>query len=158
RTRIPHAERRRAAGVSWQVSGYRHRMELGGGVTGRAFLAAADDGELVVIKYLNIGEEDLDDALAEIQALTPLDPAHFVRMREIVVDRRRIALALDPVNGATLRTMLRDHGMLGAEAALYLYRHSLAGLALVHAEGVAHGDYRPENAMVDATGASWLLD
>ena len=35
--------------MSWQAPGYAHRLELGGGKTGRAFLAANEEsGELVV--------------------------------------------------------------------------------------------------------------
>src|ERR1051326_8830801 len=142
--------------MSWQVPGYRHRLDLGGGATGRAVLALSEDsGELAVIKYLHVEPDYIDQVREEVATLVTLDEQHFVHIREFVESGDgSAALILDPINGVSLRMLLRDHGALGPEAALLLYRDARAGFAVAHEAGVLHGDYRPENVLVDGAGAS----
>src|SRR5689334_25443258 len=74
--------------MSWQVPGYRHRLDLGGGVTGRVVLALNEDsGELVAVKYLHVEAEFLDQVREEVATVATLDQQHFVRIREFVESR-----------------------------------------------------------------------
>jgi LPXTG-motif cell wall-anchored protein len=145
--------------MSWQAPGYAHRLDLGGGKTGRAFLAATEEsGELVVIKYLSVEASAAERVRSELSELSSLDSAFFVSVREVIRSDDGVAIVMDPVNGVTLRALLRDGGALTAEAALLVFYETLAGLAAAHRAGITHGDYRPESVMISLTGASVMLD
>lgn len=145
--------------MSWQVPGYVHRHDLGGGMTGQVVLAANEStGELVAVKYLRVEEGHFDQLGDEMRRLSTLDATYFVRIREYVQGPEGAAIVMDAVNGASLRLLLRDHGALSPEASILLFRDSLAGLVGAHAADIVHGDYRPENVIVDTAGASRMLD
>jgi len=134
--------------MAWQVPGYRHRLNLDGDA-GRLVLAEEESsGELVVIKHLD--DESVAIAAAAIEDLNALPPDYFVRIREFAEHDGHAAIVMDAINGVTLRALIRDHGAVGAEAALLLYRDVLAGLAYAHALDVTHGEIAPENVLVDA--------
>jgi hypothetical protein len=147
--------------MSWHVPGYVHRRELGNGTTGRVVLAVEEEtGDLVVIKYLKVNFEDLDRVREDVALISTLDSRYLVHIRGYVedLDAGRAAIVMDPINGVSLRLLLRDHGALAPEAALLLFRDSLLGLGAAHDIDVAHGDYRPENLLVDAEGECVILD
>src|SRR3569623_411278 len=104
--------------MSWLVPGYVHRRELGNGATGRVVLAVHEGtGDLVVIKYLKVGDETIEQVREDVLSITTLDSAYFVRIREYVEepDGRRAAIVMDPINGVPLRLLLRDYGAFTAE-------------------------------------------
>jgi len=145
--------------MSWQVPGYRHRMHLGDGATGRVVLAVREEtGELAVIRYMATTSVSTDVIRDEVDQMAVLDAHLFVRVRDVVEQDGNVALISDPVSGVALRAMVRDHGALPAEAALVIYRDTLTGLSLAHASGIVHGDYRPENVLVVASGAVVMTD
>ena len=147
--------------MSWHVPGYVHRRELGNGTSGRVVLAVSEaTGELVVIKYLKVNPEDLDRVREDVALISTLDSAYIGRIREYVedADRRRAAIVMDAFNGISLRSVLRDHGALAPEAALLVFRDSLFGLVAAHDIDIAHGDFRPENVLVDAGGSVLIVD
>jgi|GEM_PF-6502006 len=145
--------------MPWQLPGYRPREDLVGG-TGRVVLATDESsGELVVIKYLNPDSsytaDDLRTAINEVGAL----PDHyFVRIRELVQDSGHNAIVMDPVNGTTMRALIRDDGPLDPESALIVFRDTLTGLTYAHALDIVHGDVSPENVMIGADGRPIMLN
>jgi LPXTG-motif cell wall-anchored protein len=145
--------------MSWQAPGYAHRLDLGGGRTGRAVLAVHEEtGDLVVIRYLAVESAYFERVRADVAEMSTVDSEYFVGVREVIEHDEGIALVTESVNGANLRHLLRDSGALGAEASLLVFYESLTGLASAHAEGLAHGDYRPENVIIDTSGAARMID
>ncbi|HEY7177050.1 MAG TPA: protein kinase, partial [Micromonosporaceae bacterium] len=136
--------------MPWQVPGYRHRLDLDGD-HGRIALAQQESsGDLVVLKRLDADAiSDVRDAFDELSALSP---DYFVQIREIVEHDGNAAFVMDAINGPTLRALIRDHGALGAEAALLVYRDVLAGLAYAHPLHIVHGEVSPDNVLVDTDG------
>jgi eukaryotic-like serine/threonine-protein kinase len=61
------------------------------------------------------------------------------------------------VEGTTLRAWLARHGELPLRRAVEVLRDVLAALAHAHAEGVAHGDLKPENVLL-ADGPALVAD
>ena len=61
------------------------------------------------------------------------------------------------VEGTTLRAWLARHGELPLRRAVEVLRDVLAALAYAHAEGVAHGDLKPENVLL-ADGEALVAD
>ena len=86
-----------------------------------------------------------------------VDP-HLVTLYEYVETTAGAAIVMDLLEGVALRKMLEDGGPLTPEASLTLMKGSLLGLAALHAQGVVHRDYKPENVMVDAAGNTKLVD
>ena len=65
---------------------------------------------------------------------------------------------MELVDGVSLREILSHQGTTTPEAALAVLHGSLLGLAAAHVRGVVHRDYKPENVLVNAEGASKLTD
>ena len=86
--------------MSWHVPGYVHRRELGNGATGRVVLAVHEEtGDLVVIKYLKVNDETIEQVREDVLSIATLDSAYFVRIREYVeeADGRPSLLVGDPL-------------------------------------------------------------
>ncbi|MEU8276000.1 serine/threonine-protein kinase [Microbispora bryophytorum] len=149
---------------AWRVPGYTEVRELGTGGAGRVMLARHDADDIpVAIKYLS------DDMMADLhfvarfrheaRLLAAMDPSpHAARFYEYVETARGAAIVMELIDGVSLRAMLRSEGPTGPEAALTVLKGSLLGLAAAHSIGVVHRDYKPENVMVEADGASKLVD
>ena len=152
------------AGVAgWSVPGYTGLKGLGSGGFGEVVLARHDgSGTLVAVKYLR---RDLlaDARFAEMfrdeaAVLVSMDDPHVVRLYEYVESPSGAAIVMELVDGVSLRQILARQGGTTPEAALVVLQGSLLGLAAAHARGVVHRDYKPDNVLVDADGASKLTD
>ncbi len=149
--------------MSWKLTGFTEERELGSGGSGRVVLARHDvTGNEVAIKYLAewlaADAAHLDTFRAEAQLMAGLVDPNLVTLYEYVETTAGAAIVMDLLNGVALRTMLDEGGPLSPEAALTLMKGSLLGLAALHGQGVVHRDYKPENVMVDAAGATKLVD
>ena len=149
--------------AGWSVPGYTGLRPLGSGGFGEVVLARHDgSGTLVAIKYLR--QELLADARfaemfrGEAAVLAGLDDPHVVRLYEYVESPSGAAIVMELVDGVSLRQILARQGGTTPEAALVVLQGSLLGLAAAHARGVVHRDYKPDNVLVDADGASKLTD
>ncbi|OEJ97481.1 serine/threonine-protein kinase [Streptomyces thermolilacinus] len=149
--------------ADWGVPGYTDVRELGAGAAGRVVLAVHDaTGLRVAVKYL--GDElrrapaFLAGFRAEARLLGALETPYVVRLYEYVEAPEGAAIVMELVDGLALRALLREYGPVGPEAALTVLKGSLLGLAAAHAGGVVHRDYKPENVLVSADGASRLVD
>ena len=149
--------------TSWQLAGFTEERELGSGGSGRVVLARHEPtGNEVAVKYLAewlaADPAHLAGFRTEAQLMAGLVDPHLVTLYEYVETTAGAAIVMDLLEGVALRKMLEDGGPLSPEAALTLMKGSLLGLAALHAQGVVHRDYKPENVMVDATGNTKLVD
>ncbi len=148
---------------SWSIPGYRHVRTLGEGASGTVVLAVHEEtGTPAAVKYLSESLRS-DTAFigrfrAEARLMAELDDPHIVRMYEYVETRDTAALAMELVNGVTLKDIIKAEGATGPEAALFVLKGSLLGLAAAHAAGVVHRDYKPANVLVRGDGLSKLAD
>jgi hypothetical protein len=147
----------------WAVPGYAEVKVLGSGGFGEVVLARHDaSGAAVAIKYLR--SQLLDDPefaelfRAEAAVLASLDDPNVVRLYEYVESTQGAAIVMELVDGVSLRDILVRQGATTAEAALVVLQGSLLGLAAAHRRGVVHRDYKPENVLINGTGASKLTD
>ena len=149
--------------AGWSVPGYTGLKALGSGGFGDVVLARHEEsGTEVAIKYLR---RDLlaDTRFAEMfrgeaAVLASMDDPHVVRLYEYVESPSGAAIVMELVDGVSLRQILARQGGTTPEAALVVLQGSLLGLAAAHARGVVHRDYKPDNVLVDADGASKLTD
>ena len=149
--------------TSWQLTGFVEERELGSGGSGRVVLARhGATGNEVAIKYLaewlSADAAHLAAFRSEAQLMAGLVDPHLVALYEYVETTAGAAIVMDLLEGVALRKILEDGGALTPEAALTLMKGSLLGLAALHAQGVVHRDYKPENVMVDAAGGTKLVD
>src|ERR1700733_14394569 len=149
--------------AEWDVPGYTELKKLGAGGFGDVVLARHDvTGTRVAIKYLK-AELLSDPEFAELfrgeaAVLGSLDDPNVVRLYEYIESPEGAAIVMELVDGVSLRQILGNQGKTTPEAALVVLQGSLLGLAAAHLQGVVHRDYKPENVLVDGTGASKLTD
>ncbi|MFB4295179.1 protein kinase [Actinomadura sp. NTSP31] len=142
----------------WRLKGFTEIGELGTGAQGRVVLAQRGDrGPCVAIKYVRAGAGRVPSQ-REARILAGVDDPHVARLYELVEGAGGVALVMEAVPGHPLAAVLARNGALPPEAALLVLRGSLLGLAAAHAAGVVHRDYKPSNVIVQADGASKLID
>ena len=149
---------------SWTVPGYAEEREIGRGASGRVVEATSESsGRHVAIKYLSdklFRDPDfLAEFRAEAQLLEELDVPQVVRVFDYVEQPGQgAAIVMELVDGVSLHELISRRGETSPESALVVLKGSLLGLAAAHALGVVHRDYKPENVLVDRSGASKLSD
>ncbi|MFI9274938.1 protein kinase [Kitasatospora sp. NPDC052896] len=147
------------AGGPWTLPGYTHERELGSGASGRVLLARHDTtGTPVAVKYLSDAVGDTTAFRTEATLLGDLRSPYVAELYEYVESAHGAAIVMELVDGIALRTLLRQEGATGPEAALAVLKGSLLGLAAAHAAGVVHRDYKPGNVLIAADGSSKLVD
>ena len=123
------------------------RLGRGGGGT---VYAARDKllGERVALKLLTRGvdEDILARVRAEVRAARRIGHPNVCRVHELHVEGDALFLAMELLEGVTLRQRLARSVPLGE--AIELARQLGAGLAAAHRAGVVHCDVKPENAIL----------
>lgn len=148
---------------AWTVPGYGELGELGSGATGRVVAAVHQASRhQVAIKYLSpnlVGDETFVQRFrTEARLLAALQDPNLVGFHEYVEGPVSAAIVMELVRGVSLRALLDRLGPTTPEAALLVLRGSLRGLGAAHRVGVVHRDYKPDNILVQADGASRLTD
>ena len=134
---------------------------IGAGAMGVVF--AAYDPELdrkVAIKVLHLrreGEEAQARLVREAQALARVTHAGVVAVHDVGVHEGRVFLAMEYVEGQTLRSFLADPER-GLDERLKVMIAAGEGLAAAHAAGLVHRDFKPDNVMISARGEVKVMD
>jgi tetratricopeptide (TPR) repeat protein/predicted Ser/Thr protein kinase len=143
------------------IGRYTLLRELGRGGMGTVY--SAYDEELdrkVAIKLLHqtsgasLGAPRL---LGEAQALARLSHPNVVQVYDVGVLGEQVFLAMEYVNGETLRAWQRG-APRGWRETLSLYRQVGEGLTAAHAAGLVHGDVKPDNLMIGDDGRVRVMD
>lgn len=74
------------------------------------------------------------------------------------MDGDLVYLAMEYVDGTTLRGLLRDQGPLSAPIALSIVEPVLDALSAAHRAGFIHRDVKPENVLISTTGQVKIAD
>jgi eukaryotic-like serine/threonine-protein kinase len=148
----------------WAVPGFAEERELGAGASGRVVAAVhLASGARVAIKYLSprlvAAPGFLEAFRAEAALLRTLSVPQVVRIFDYAeAPGQGAAIIMERVSGISLHDMITRQGPASPEAALLVLKGSLLGLAAAHAVGIVHRDYKPENVLIDGSGASKLTD
>jgi len=144
------------------ASRYRIGNRIGEG--GMGFVHAAFDEQLrrqVAVKFLPSGSQAVDDRLGrfrnEARTLSALNHPHIVTIFEIGQTETTPFIAMELVEGETLRARLRA-GRLPLRGAVDIALQVARALGAAHAKGIVHRDIKPENVMIRRDGYVKVLD
>mgnify|MGYP001294277210 CR=1 FL=1 len=154
-------------GVSGACTGMPERFEfleqIGKGGMGTVWKARdTESGDVVALKVLH--EQYADDAYfldrfgREVEVTRRVQSPHVVRMVGYGVREGRPYVAMEYVEGRTLRDILRERGRLDWTEAKSLLRQVALGIGAAHAVGVVHRDVKPSNILVTGDGTAKLVD
>jgi ABC-type transport system substrate-binding protein/tRNA A-37 threonylcarbamoyl transferase component Bud32 len=134
------------------IGGFRVVSMIGEGAMGAVYLAKDPEGRRVALKLL-VPDLARDERfrqrfLRESRLAARLDHPHVVHTLAFGEDDGVLYLAMDYVDGADLRELLRREGKLEPEQALALLGHVADGLDAAHAVGLVHRDVKPANILV----------
>ncbi len=73
-------------------------------------------------------------------------------------DKSRTYMAMELIEGTSLRALMGDKHPFAVERALGIARQICDALAYLHKEGVVHRDLKPENLIITADGRVKILD
>jgi serine/threonine-protein kinase len=93
----------------------------------------------------------------EEELLTRLDHPNIVKAVQ-VADKSRLYMALEWLEGATVRSLIGKSGALPRQQALAIAQQTCEALAYLHGHGIVHRDLKPENLILGSDGRVKLLD
>ena len=141
---------------------YEILVPLGAGGMGEVYRARDDRlGREVAVKVLS--EEFSSDPdrrkrfEQEARSASALNHPNIVTIHEIGTSENTIYIAMEIVDGRTLREVLHS-GPLPTKRLLDLAFQIADGLAKAHSAGIVHRDLKPENVMVSRDGVVKILD
>src|SRR5262249_38545156 len=94
---------------------------------------------------------------SEARAASALNHPNILTVYEISTDGNRQFIAMEFIEGVTLRASLAD-GRMNLRAALDIAVQVVSALAAAHEAGVVHRDIKPENIMLRPDGYVKVLD
>jgi len=150
--------------VGERIGRYEIRARLGEGGMGVVYEGL--DTELhrkVAIKVVRpqsaaaMGPEGNARILREARALARLSHPNVVAVLDVGVEGERVFVAMEYVAGETIAAWLARAPRTRAEV-LGVFRQAGEGLDAAHRVGVAHRDFKPDNALVGADGRVRLID
>lgn len=134
---------------------------LGQGGMGAVYLA--HDPELdrrVAIKLLHpamsINPDNRARLLREAQAMARVHHPHVVTVHDVVTWEGQLFVAMEYVEGTTLREWIRSRRSL--HQILEMFRKAGEGLAAAHAAGLIHRDFKPGNVLIGVDGKVQVSD
>ncbi|MFN0247411.1 MAG: protein kinase domain-containing protein [Kofleriaceae bacterium] len=139
-----------------RIGRYQIGARVGRGGMGEVF--RAQDTELarpVALKRL-LGAER-SDLVREARAAAALQHPNVVAVHEIIDAGDHALLAMEWIDGVTLRVWLRERERTWREIVTLLVAAG-RGLAAAHASGILHRDFKPENVLVDRAGRPRVAD
>src|SRR5215831_3506472 len=83
---------------------------------------------------------------------------NVVRIFDIGEDNATKFITMDFIEGADLKSLIKDRGKLPATEAADIIRQVCQGLEAAHAAGVVHRDLKPQNIMIEKDGHIVVMD
>ncbi len=137
--------------------------ELGRGGMGVVWRARDQEtGQIVALKALHPAFATDPNYVArferELELAKRINSPHVVRVVGFGVHESSPYLALEFVDGSSLRDMLAEHGPYSWPEVRSLLEQIAQGLADAHAAGVIHRDMKPSNVLVTKDGCAKIAD
>ena len=143
------------------VGRYAVRSRIGSGGMGEVYLA--EDPVLkraVALKrlapFLSADPRHFERLLREGERASALNHPHVAAVYDVVESGNELFLVMEYVQGTTLRERLKQ--ALSVPEFLPIGIQCAEALKAAHARGILHGDLKPENIMLTASGGVKVLD
>jgi serine/threonine-protein kinase len=142
------------------LSGHLLSEEIGVGGFSRVFRAEPVVGGPAVAIKVAIRPELAAALRAEGSVLRRLEGPRFVKVLSEHWDQDPPCVVLELCPGGDLRALLdrSERKRLPPERVLAIATGVLEGMAFAHDEGLVHGDLKPENVLLDASGEPKIAD
>jgi len=144
-----------------KLAGYVLVRKLGAGGIGEVWKARDPRlNRVVALKFIageRPGSSPVRDLLREARAASALNHPNIVTIFEVGESADSAYLAMEFVEGETLRARLK-RPPVPAEEALEIAHQIVTGLAAAHRNGIVHRDLKPENIMLRVDGLLKLMD
>lgn len=145
------------------IPGYELGRRLGGGQLTEVFAARRiRDGVPAAVKVPRTEWADHADAISllrhEAAALAAVQHRNVVRLIDSGLAHSPFFLAMELLDGGSLRARLRRDFQIAQRDALWVARQIAEGLRAVHEAGLIHGDIKPENVQLTSGGRATLID
>ena len=146
-----------------RVGGYRLDQLLGRGGMGEVHLGFDEWlDRRVAVKLLREGRRDQDRARAlmerEAKALARLSHPNVVHVYEVGEHDGQIFIAMEYVEGRTLRAYLQQDPRPSWRAIVGVFIEAGRGLLAAHEVGIVHRDFKPDNVIIGTDGHPRVLD
>ncbi|MDF3030529.1 MAG: putative serine/threonine protein kinase [Moraxellaceae bacterium] len=146
-----------------EFDGYRIVRELHGSSRSHIYLAVDLETEATVaLKLPSIDLRGdpayLERFLLEEWVARRLNSAHVLKPCAVTRKRNYLYVAMEYIEGRTLRQWMIDHPRPDLEAVRGIVEQIARGLRAFHRLEMLHQDLRPENVMIDATGTVKIID
>ena len=137
--------------------------QLGKGGMGTVWKARdTESGEIIALKLLHSIYVDDADYVArferEVEVSQRIVSPNVVRVLGYGKRDGVPYVAMEYVDGKSLREIVHERGALSWEEAKPILRQIAEGLGAAHAAGVIHRDVKPSNIMIDSAGVVKLAD
>lgn len=128
---------------------------IGRGATGRVYRAQDTElGRDVAIKILVEGPSE--HLVAEARTMAKLQHPNVVAIHDVGREGSQVFLAMEHVDGGSLRGWL--DGRPDSDQVLAMFASVADGLHAAHEAGLVHGDFKPDNVVVDEKGRPRVAD
>jgi eukaryotic-like serine/threonine-protein kinase len=140
------------------VGRFRVRRLVGQGGMGRVYLARDTVlGRSVALKVVRAGGRDAERFITEARITAQLGHPHIVQLFDVGRHHDRPYLALEYLEGESLRERMgREH--VSVDEGLRILRAIADALAYAHARGIWHCDLKPSNVMLPKDGRVRVVD
>ncbi len=144
------------------VGSYALLERLGRGGGGSVFKARAADGTICALKVLSASKvrraRVVQRFFDEVRAASAVQHPGLIKVLDFIEeeDPRRLAYAMEYLEGESLRERLKREHTIGLREAMEIGAQICDALHALHVAGIIHRDLKPENIMV-AKGARPLV-